>query len=592
MTDTKLPTALPAFFWHFIKKQKWAFMVLFASPIAHVFECNILPYALKLMVDTVVRLGNETVQTYHAFALPICLFIGTWTMMIVIWRVQEWVYTSAIPQFKANIRMSLFEYMQSHSHAYFADYFAGSIAGKIGDMPRAAAVLVELTRWRLLGACWVALTAILWLGTVSFYFSLMLAIWVAIHMGLSYFFARHVDAYSTKHAEDLNVLQGHIVDVLTNAATMRLFARRAYEKNYIGRWLGIEKTSDRQTARAMWKSRIATDIPLLIMYVVMLFMLVEGWKAGWVTAGDMVFVMFTVYNVMAYTWMLGSELPNFFNEIGVCKQALTLITKPHGITDIREAKPLAVKRGEIVFDNVHFYYRPGRDIFRNKSITIRAGEKVGLVGFSGSGKSTFVNLILRLYDVENGRILIDGQDIACVTQDSLREAIAMIPQDTTLFHRSLMENIRYGRPEATDEEVIAASKQAHCHAFVIQTEQGYDSLVGERGIKLSGGQRQRIAIARAILKNAPILILDEATSSLDSITEKYIQQSLAALMQGRTTIVIAHRLSTLAHLDRILVFKEGKIIEDGTHQALLGAGGHYAMLWNMQAGGFLPDEAE
>ena len=241
---------------------------------------------------------------------------------------------------------------------------------------------------------------------------------------------------------------------------------------------------------------------------------------------------------------------------------------------------------------MHFHYIPGRNIFSGKSITIHAGERIGLVGFSGSGKSTFVNLIMRLYDVESGRILIDGQDISHVTQDSLRAAIAMIPQDSMLFHRTLMENIRYGNPAASDEEVIAVSKQAHCHEFILQTESGYNALVGERGVKLSGGQRQRIAIARAILKNAPILILDEATSSLDSSTEKYIQQGLSALMQQRTTIVIAHRLSTLAHLDRILVFKEGEIIEDGSHSALLAAKGHYAMLWHMQAGGFLPDRIE
>lgn len=214
------------------------------------------------------------------------------------------------------------------------------------------------------------------------------------------------------------------------------------------------------------------------------------------------------------------------------------------------------------------------------------------MGFSGSGKSTFVNLILRFYDLEGGRILIDGQDIAQVTQDSLHSQIAMIPQDTSLFHRTLMENIRYGRLDATDEEVLQASQKAHCHEFIAQLYEGYDALVGERGVKLSGGQRQRIAIARAILKNARIVILDEATSSLDSLTEKYIQESLRQLMAGRTTIVIAHRLSTLRDMDRILVFHEGQVIEDGAHEELLRNGGHYAKLWDMQAGGFLPDTPE
>jgi len=254
--------------------------------------------------------------------------------------------------------------------------------------------------------------------------------------------------------------------------------------------------------------------------------------------------------------------------------------------------PLVVKKGTIEFENVSFRYHKGRDIFLDKSLTIKGGEKVGLVGFSGSGKTTFVNLILRFFDVDEGRILIDGQNIADATQDSLRAQIAMIPQDTSLFHRTLMENIRYGKLDATDEEVIDASKRGHCHEFIMQLEEGYESLVGERGIKLSGGQRQRITVARAILKNAPILILDEATSALDSITEKYIKESLADLMRGRTTIVIAHRLSTLADMDRILVFKDGHVIEDGNHSALITLDGHYAKLWNMQAGGFLPEEEE
>jgi ATP-binding cassette subfamily B protein len=229
------------------------------------------------------------------------------------------------------------------------------------------------------------------------------------------------------------------------------------------------------------------------------------------------------------------------------------------------------------------------EVFRGLSLTIQPGERVGLVGFSGSGKSTFVNLILRLYDIQSGRILIDGQDIREVTQDSLRGAIAMISQDPMLFHRSLRENVRYGRLEASDSEVQEAAAQAHAHDFIVSLPEGYDSLVGERGVRLSGGQRQRIAIARAILKNAPIFFMDEATSSLDSVTERHIQDSIEALMRGRTAIVIAHRLSTIARLDRIVVFHAGEVVEDGTHAALLARGGHYSRLWGMQAGGFLPE---
>lgn len=587
--NQRLPSTLPAFLWHFIAKQKWQFIVLFVCTSACVIESNVIPYVLKLMVNTVTRLGNNTGDAFHALAFPICFFVTGWSAMILIFRLQEWVYTSAIPRLKANMRMALFDYAEGHSYAYFADNFAGSIASKISDVPRSSANIIDFIRWRILTGCSVLLVAIAWLSAVSMEFSLVLVAWVGIHITISYLFARTVSRCSRKQAEDLTRLHGHIVDSITNMSAVRLFARRECEITYIRQWQDIEQESSRQTAIAMLKARAVMDTMLILMFTAMLLLLANGWQKGWVNAGDVVFVMFTVLNVMRSAWQLGTELPNFFNEIGILDQALTLITRPQNLIDARDAKPLFVTGGEISFDNVRFQYSPGMDIFRDKNITISSGEKVGLVGFSGSGKSTFVNLILRLYDVENGCIRIDGQDIAKVTQDSLHGSIAMIPQDSSLFHRTLMENIRYGRTDATDAEVISASKKAHCHEFISQLKDGYDSLVGERGIKLSGGQRQRIAIARAILKNAPILILDEATSSLDSITEKYIQDGLDLLMSECTTIVIAHRLSTLANMDRILVFNNGSIIEDGTHESLLAGDGHYARLWDMQAGGFLPD---
>jgi ATP-binding cassette subfamily B protein len=271
---------------------------------------------------------------------------------------------------------------------------------------------------------------------------------------------------------------------------------------------------------------------------------------------------------------------------------LSTLIVPQDIQDKTDARDLSIYKGQISFDHVEFQYKDTAPLFQKKSITIEAGQKVGLVGYSGSGKSTFVNLILRLFDVTDGSIKIDDHDIRDLTQDSLRRNIAMIPQDPTLFHRSLMDNIRYGRIEATDEEVIEAAKKAHAHEFISKLPQGYDSPVGERGVKLSGGQRQRIAIARAILKNAPILILDEATSQLDSVTESDIQDSLWDLMQNKTTIVVAHRLSTLLHMDRIMVFDQGKIVEDGTHKELLAMHGLYKNLWDAQVGGFIPDGPE
>lgn len=291
-------------------------------------------------------------------------------------------------------------------------------------------------------------------------------------------------------------------------------------------------------------------------------------------------------------WYMGKELTNLFGDLGMVKNGLTILNIPHENVDQKGAKALQIRDGSIEFKHVNFGYKNNNRLFDDLNIKIAPGTKNGLVGFSGSGKTTFTNLILRLYDLQSGSICIDDQSIDKVSQDSLHAAIAMVPQDTSLFHRTLMDNIRYARPDASDLEVIEASKQAHCHEFISQLPDGYQTLVGERGIKLSGGQRQRVAIARAILKNSKIVILDEATSALDSVTEKHIQEGLKILMVDRTTIIIAHRLSTLAEMDRILVFNKGAVVEEGTHKELLAKNGFYAHMWQMQVGDMLLDNPQ
>jgi ATP-binding cassette subfamily B protein len=330
----------------------------------------------------------------------------------------------------------------------------------------------------------------------------------------------------------------------------------------------------------------------LILQAVCFWWLLEGLVTQTMTPGDFVLVLTLNLRIVETFWNIAKEMRDFWEKTGDVVQGLAVIQVPLEIKDKPNAPQLSVPKGEIVFENVQFQYHGAESLFEHKSVIIKPGQKVGLVGYSGSGKSTFVNLILRLFDVTAGNIKIDGQDIREVTQDSLHEAIAMIPQDPSLFHRSIFENIVYGRRDATNEEVIKAAKRAHAHDFIISLSGGYDTQVGERGVRLSGGQRQRIAIARAILKNAPILILDEATSQLDSVTEGEIQQSLWDLMQHKTSLVIAHRLSTLLSMDRILVFDKGCIVEDGSHQELLNQDGLYKQLWEAQIGGFLVDLAE
>jgi ATP-binding cassette subfamily B protein len=323
-----------------------------------------------------------------------------------------------------------------------------------------------------------------------------------------------------------------------------------------------------------------------------LYFLIVGRQQGVITVGDFALVLSINVAVVQFLWQLAKQFSDFSKYVGKITQALRISTAPIDIKDMPHAEALKVSEAAIVFQNVNFQYNLESPLFKNLSVTIQPGQRVGLVGYSGSGKSTFANLIMRLFDVSSGNILIDDQNIREVTQGSLRQAIGIIPQDLSLFHRSLMDNIRFGRSEATDREVIQAAKAAHAHEFIKALPDGYQALVGERGVKLSGGQRQRIAIARAILKDAPILILDEATSQLDSVTESFIQDGLWQLMQNKTTLVIAHRLSTLLHMDRILVFDRGKIVEDGTHKHLLKQKGIYATLWNAQVGGFLPESRQ
>ncbi len=584
-----LPQHTFSFILHFVRQQRLFFTVLMISSIVWAANDTIFPYFLKQIVNTLQFYHGDPTHIYHAVAGTLILLVSFWIVMEILQRLQGILQIYTFPYFRANIRQAVFNYVKSHSHEYFANQFAGNIAKKLADLPMSCQTIMEIICFQFVTAITGAIIVFTLMWLTKPFFAVILFIWLCIHLGLTAIFLRYSNYLWEAHSEAVSILSGKIVDVFTNILNVRLFARGNFESQYLNHYQDDEIAKSKKAMWLMELIRVGLGLNGLFLIFAMLFTLLYGWVHHWVTLGDFTQIGMQAFWMLGWMWFISYQLSIFTRELGTINNALTLVQKGHDIIDVPFARSLRIQRGEIRFENVSFAYHSKRFIFQNLNLLIPAGQKVGLVGFSGAGKSTFVNLILRFHDVQAGRILIDDQDIAHVKQDSLRDQIAMIPQDPSLFHRTLMENIRYGRLDACEEEVIQASKLAHCHEFIEKLDEGYHSLVGEQGIKLSGGQRQRIAIARAILKNAPILILDEATSSLDSVTEKLIQESLHRLMENRTTIVIAHRLSTLANMDRILVFHQGQIIEEGTKESLLKANGHFAQLWSMQTDGFLPD---
>lgn len=583
-----LPHILPSFFWRFIKPQRGRFLFLIYGNLGWAVQEASFPYFVKLIIDKITLFSHDKTLIFSALSTTLIAWICLWLLIEFGFRLYDFLSARVYPRFQADVRKAMFEYSLSHSHQFFSDQFAGSIGSKISRMSDAILSVLTIFFTIFFPVVLAFCINIVLLYQAKPLFSYIMAGWFALHLSITYFFTKKCALKSAIHSATVTKLNGKIVDAFSNIANIRLFARKRYETHYLLAYQNeeIKKSYDLLHYNAIMKVFLGALSQGFVF--IMIGLGLYAWQKDLITNGELALIL-TSLSLIGLAWYMGMHLIKVYEDIGTCREALTLIQAPHDIADVPHAKPIHISRGEIVFDNVSFNYARNHNLFRDKTITLHAGQKIGLVGYSGSGKTTFVNLILRLFDIESGHILIDGQDIKQVTQDSLRDQIALIPQDTTLFHRSLMENIRYGRLDASDEAVIAASKKAHCDEFIQHMELGYDTLVGERGIKLSGGQRQRIAIARAILKDAPILILDEATSSLDSMTEKFIQKSLKYLMHNRTTIVIAHRLSTLADMDRILVFKRGQIIEDGTHKQLLAANHHYAQLWNMQASGFLPE---
>lgn len=549
----------------------------------------LLPFAIKQIMDGVEAANLAGVDVWTMVERPLWLF-GLLNLGIVLFsRAAGAILVLLGPALRRRIRRELFAYLQHHSQRYFLSNFSGSLANRIAEV----SMSVAHSLWTVLFDFWPLVIAfsvslILLMG-VNLELALALGVWIAAYVAISYTLAVRCRRYARDYAAARSLVSGKIVDSVTNIMNAKLFARRDFERSYLESYLNIEVKRARETFWYMERIRWFQFLAAMGLMLGIIGYALKIWSAGGMTVGEFAMAASLSLLLIEQARGLSRRFLDFFEYVGNINDGVGIIVRPHEVVDERDAVSLEVSAGAVEFKHIDFSYTANKPVFSDLNVEIPAGQKVGLVGFSGSGKSTMLNVILRLFEPQSGSVLIDGQDIQRVSQESLRASIAMIPQDPMLFHRTLMENIRYGRLDASDKEVIDAAKKAHAHEFIMDSEHGYESLVGERGVKLSGGQRQRIALARAVLKEAPILLLDEATSSLDSITERHIQESLSYLMVNKTVMVIAHRLSTLAHLDRILVFHDGQIVEDGTHAQLLAAEGHYAKLWSMQAGGFLPE---
>ncbi len=591
------PSTLLGYYWYFVKPVWPVFiLLLIAGCGGAVIEVALMAFVGNL-VDLMRASANPATFIADHKGLLIWMAFIALVARPVVSTLHDLIKNQLIAgPFTNRVRWLTHRYVLRQSLGFFQNDFAGRVANKM--MQSAPALRDSVVN--LIDGLWYA--SVQWIGTALIFATadkrllVPMIAWLAAYIGVLVYFVPKIKARSTAAAEARSMLIGRIVDTYTNIMTVKLFAHAEREDSYARDALReqMEKWQDSLRILTVMEFVLYTLNGVLI--VAASGLAIWLWAADAVTIGSIAIVTGLVMRIVAMSGWVLWLVAGIFENIGTVQEGMETISRPQAVVDAPEAKPLTVSKGEIRFEGIRFHYGKDAGVIDNLSLTIRPGEKVGLVGRSGAGKSTLVNLLLRFYDLEGGRILIDGQDIARVTQDSLRAQIGMVTQDTSLLHRSIRHNILYGRPDAGEPGARAAAAKAQADVFIERLEdlkgrKGYDAHVGERGVKLSGGQRQRIAIARVLLKNAPILLLDEATSALDSEVEAAIQEQFNNLMEGKTVIAIAHRLSTIAAMDRLVIMDEGAIVETGSHQELLARGGIYAELWARQSGGFLAKEA-
>ena len=576
--ELPLPSRPVAFLWHYICARPWHFGGLLALIVGAASCAVAVQYGMKLLVDAMAQ-GTSDRGSANVW-WPLGLFIGLIVTENVFWRLGGWLGCRTVVASVVDIRVDLFKHLTGHPMRYFTEHFAGSLGNRISALGAAAGSIYGGLAWKIVPPIVDFLGAVVVLFTVGWQMAVALIVFVAIVAALITGFGIRGRSKHQRFAAQSARVGGELVDAVSNVWTIKAFSARDREAERLAHEIGYEARAQRRSWMYLEKARVMHDICLSVMAGGMLIWAIQLWIGGSVTAGDVVLVSALTFRILHGSRDLALALVDATQQLGAIDDTLRIIVQPHGLEDTDTQLMLA--EGDITFEGVGFGYPERGMVFEQLDLHIPAGQKVGVVGSSGAGKSTLIHLIQRLDDVQHGRILLDGQDIRSVSQDSLREKIAVVPQETALFNRSIRENIRYGRLDATDEEVVEAAVATHVDDFARQLPDGYDTVVDQDGGSISAGERQLITIARAFLSQPALLILDEATSSVDTRTEVLVQEAMSALRSNRTSFVIAHRLSTIRDADLILVMEHGDIVEQGSHSQLLERKGHYYELYQAQ----------
>lgn len=566
------------FMMHYVRCRPLAHFVILTAVLAAVACSVFTQYGVKILVD-VLAMTPATAPIWTALGILVALIAAD----NLLWRLAGFVASFTFVGVTGDLRRDLFQHVTGHSLTFFADRMPGTLSSRITAISNAVFAVGNMAVWNLIPPCAATFIAVVLLATVSLPMAAVLLVIASVMVFAMFWFAAAGKPLHHDFADKAAAIDGEMVDVISNMPLVNAFGGHRREYRRFETIINSEMTARRRSLLYLEKLRLVHAAVTIVLAVGVLAWAIMLWQRGSATAGDVVLTCTLALSILHATRDLAVALVDATQHMARLSEALPLLLVPHDLKDHADAKPLVHRPSSVAFENVSFAYPDGRRVFKDFNLRLEPGQRVGLIGPSGGGKSTLFALLQRLYDVQKGRILIDGQDITRVTQESLRESIAIVPQDVSMFRRTIMENIRYGRPSATDQMVRAAAHAARCD-FIEGLPQKFETLVGDRGLKLSGGQRQRIAIARAFLKEAPLLLLDEATSALDSDSEELIHEALEELMQGRTVIAIAHRLSTLSSFDRIIALEGGKIAEDGPAELLLFNDGIYSRFAKQQFG--------